>query len=37
MPEQTITNAIARREFLRNVLSGALTGAAVAGIEAAMK
>ena len=36
MPEQTITNATARREFLRNVFSGALTGAAVAGIGVAV-
>jgi carbonic anhydrase len=33
MPEQTITNAIARRKFLRNMLSGTLTGVAVAGID----
>jgi carbonic anhydrase len=36
MPEQTITNPIARRQFLRHVLSGAVTGAAVAGIEVAL-
>jgi carbonic anhydrase len=35
MPEQTTTNPIARRQFLRNVLSGAVIGAAVAGIEGA--
>lgn len=33
MPKQTTTNPIARRQFLGNVLSGAITGAAVAGIE----
>jgi carbonic anhydrase len=33
MPEQTITHPIARRQFLRNVLSGAVAGAAMAGIE----
>ena len=33
MPEQTITNAIARRKFLRNMLSGTLTGVAVAGTD----
>jgi carbonic anhydrase len=36
MPEQTTTNPIGRRQFLRNVLSGAVTGAAVAGIEVAL-
>ena len=36
MPEQTTTNPIARRQFLRNVLSGAVAGAAVAGIEVAL-
>jgi carbonic anhydrase len=36
MPEQTTVNPIARRRFLRNVFSGALTGAAVAGIEVAL-
>ena len=36
MPEQTITHPIARRHFLRNVLSGAAAGAAVAGIERAL-
>ena len=36
MPEQTTTNPIARRQFLRTVLSGAITGAAVAGIEVAL-
>ena len=35
MPEQTTTNPIARRQFFRNVLLGAVTGAAVAGIEVA--
>jgi carbonic anhydrase len=33
MPEQTTTNPIVRRQFLRHVLSGAVTGAAMAGIE----
>jgi len=33
MSEQTNPNAIARRQFLRNSLSGAATGATVAGIE----
>jgi|RhiMetStandDraft_4_1073278.scaffolds.fasta_scaffold1587416_1 hypothetical protein len=33
MPEQTITPPMARRQFLRHVLAGAVTGAAVAGIE----
>jgi hypothetical protein len=33
MPEQTITHPIARRDFLRHMLSGAVAGAAVAGIE----
>ena len=33
MPEENNTNPIARRQFLSNVLSGAVTGAAVAGIE----
>jgi carbonic anhydrase len=36
MPEQTTTNPIARRQFLRRVLSGAVTGAVVAGIEVAL-
>ena len=36
MPEQTTTNAIARRQFLRNVLSATVTGASVAGIEVAL-
>jgi carbonic anhydrase len=36
MPEQTITNPIARRHFLRHVLAGAVAGAAVAGIEGAL-
>ena len=36
MPEQTTANPVARRQFLRNVLSGAVAGAAVAGIEAAL-
>lgn len=36
MPEQTITHPIARRHFLRNVLSGAVAGAAVAGFEGAL-
>jgi hypothetical protein len=36
MPEQTISNPIARRRFLRNVLSSAVGGAAVAGIEVAL-
>jgi carbonic anhydrase len=36
MPEQTTTNLIVRRQFLRNVLSGAVTGTAMAGIEAAL-
>jgi carbonic anhydrase len=35
MPKQTTTKPIARRQFLRNVLLGAVTGAAVAGIEVA--
>ncbi len=34
MPEKII-NSVARRQFLRNVLLGAVTGAAVAGIEVA--
>ena len=33
MPEQITANPIARRQFLRNVLSGAVAGAAMAGIE----
>src|SRR5215510_2518346 len=36
MPEQNTTNPIARRQFLRNVLSGAVAGATVAGIEVAL-
>ena len=32
MPAQTTTNPIARRQFLRNVLSSAVAGAAVAGM-----
>ena len=36
MPEQTTTNPVARRQFLRHVLSGAVAGAAVAGIEGAL-
>ncbi len=36
MPKQTTPNPIARRQFLRHVLSGAVTGAAVAGIEVAL-
>ena len=36
MPEETITHPIARRHFLRHVLSGAVAGAAVAGIEGAL-
>jgi len=36
MPDQTTTNPIARRQFLRNVLSGAVAGAAGAGIGAAL-
>jgi carbonic anhydrase len=36
MPDQTITDSVARRQFLRNLLSGAVTSAAVAGIEVAM-
>jgi carbonic anhydrase len=36
MPEQTTTNPIARRQFLRNVLSGAVTGAVVAGTGGAL-
>ena len=36
MPEQTTTKPIARRQFLRNVLAGAVTGAVVAGIEGAL-
>jgi carbonic anhydrase len=36
MPEQTITNPIARKQFLRNVLSCAVAGAAVTGIEVAL-
>ena len=35
MPKQTTPNPIARRQFLRHVLSGAVTGAVVAGIEVA--
>jgi carbonic anhydrase len=35
MPEQTTTKPIARRQFLRPVLLGAVTGAAVAGIAVA--
>jgi carbonic anhydrase len=35
MSEQTTTNPLARRQFLRDVLWGAVTGAAVAGIEVA--
>jgi carbonic anhydrase len=33
MPEQTVTHPIARRHFLRHVLTGAVASAAVAGIE----
>jgi carbonic anhydrase len=36
MPKQTTTHPIARRQFLRHVLSGTVTGAAVAGIEVAL-
>jgi carbonic anhydrase len=36
MPDQTATNPIARRKFLRNVISGAVAGAAVAGIDVAL-
>ena len=36
MPDQTITNPIARRQFLRNVLLGAVAGATVAGFEGAL-
>jgi carbonic anhydrase len=36
MLEQTTTHPIARRQFLRHVLSGAVTGAAVAGIAVAL-
>ena len=36
MPQQTATNPIARRQFLRNVLSATVTGASVAGIEVAL-
>jgi carbonic anhydrase len=36
MPEQTTTHPIARRQFLRHVLSGVVTGAAVAGIDLAL-
>ena len=36
MPEQTTTNPIARRQFLRTVVLGAVAGAAVAGIEIAL-
>ncbi len=36
MPEQTTTRPIARRQFLRNVLSGAITGGVVGGIELAL-
>ena len=36
MPEQTTINPIARRQFLRHVLAGAVTGAAVAGIAVAL-
>ena len=36
MPEQTTTNPIARRQFLRHVLSGAVTGTAMAGIAVAL-
>src|SRR5215467_14588377 len=35
MMDQTAANPIARRKFLRNALSGAVTGAALAGIEVA--
>ena len=33
LPERATTNPIARRQFLGNVLSGAVAGAAMAGIE----
>jgi carbonic anhydrase len=36
MPEQTTTHPIARRQFLRHILSGAVAGAAVAGMKAAL-
>jgi carbonic anhydrase len=36
MSEQITTNPIARRQFFRHVLLGAVTGAAVAGIEVAL-
>jgi carbonic anhydrase len=36
MPQQTIKNPIARRQFLGNALSYAVGGAAIAGIEVAM-
>ena len=36
MPEQTTTNPIARRQFLRTVVLGAVAAAAVAGIEIAL-
>ncbi len=36
MPDQTTTNPIERRQFLRRALLGAVAGAAVAGIEGAL-
>ena len=36
MPKQTTTNPIARRQFLRKVLSCAVTGAVMTGIEVAL-
>ena len=36
MPEPTTTNPIARRQFLRNVISAAVAGTVVAGIEVAL-
>lgn len=36
MPEQPTTDSIARRQFLRKVLSATVTGAAVTGIEGAL-
>jgi carbonic anhydrase len=36
MPERTITRSIVRRQFLKNVLTSAVAGAVVAGIEVAL-
>jgi carbonic anhydrase len=36
VPEQATNDPLARRQFLRKVLSGAVTGAAMAGIEATL-